>query len=168
MTTQAPPRPLAAAPPARAEPAGAMLATGLAAVVAGGVVAAFADPLDLYRGSWLAAFLVLVVGVAQAAMGLDRTLGAGTTGRAGWLQWGGWNLGSALVVAGTLTARPWLVDVGSIALVAALVLALAGHRAGRPSGRSRPRGWRTGYPILLLILTVCIPIGIVLSHLRHS
>ena len=52
---------------------GTMLtATGICSVALGGLVAAVAQPLDLAHGSWLAAYLVLVGGVAQGAMGQAR------------------------------------------------------------------------------------------------
>lgn len=137
-----------------------MLALGGVGVVAGGLVAAVTSPLDWTKGSWAAAYLVLVVGVAQYVMGRMRPAGP-RPDRVGWGQLAGWNLGSALVIGGTLAATPLLVDLGSVLLVVALVLALL---AAAP-GRSGLVGH--AYRAMLLVLAVSIPVGIVLSHLRN-
>ena len=49
-----------------------LTATGIGSVVLGGLVAAVTEPLDLTHGSWVAAYLVLVGGVGQGAMGRAR------------------------------------------------------------------------------------------------
>ncbi len=46
-----------------------MVVLGALFIVLGGLVAAVTGPLDLVQGSWLAAYLVLVCGVAQFAIG---------------------------------------------------------------------------------------------------
>lgn len=154
----------------RVDPATALTAVGGCCVVLGGLVAAVSGPLDLARGSWLAAYLVLVGGVAQYAMGQARVRygeGVRQPGR-GWIQLGGWNLGGVAVIAGTFTAEPLMVDAGSALMVATLVIAL---RATRPAARSVGRPsflWFWGYRTLLLVLAVSIPVGMLLSHLRHS
>ena len=47
-------------------------AVALLCVVAGGLVAAVTGPLRLEHGSWAAAYLVLVGGVAQGALGIAQ------------------------------------------------------------------------------------------------
>ncbi|WP_101600536.1 hypothetical protein [Brevibacterium sp. Mu109] len=135
----------------------------------GGLVAAVTEPLDLAHGSWIAAYLVLVGGVAQCAMGYARTRRPCLTGWWGWGQVGAWNLGNVLVIAGTLASEPPVVDVGSALLVAALVIAL---QATRPATGRTATGSVTWiewvHRILLLILAVSILVGILLSYLRHS
>lgn len=151
--------------------AAALTLTGTCCVVLGGVIAAVTGPLDLEHGSWLAAYLVLVGGVTQYAMGEARARQPGRTQRVAWgrAQFGGWNLGSALVIAGTLVGDARLVDVGSVLLVA--VLALAGHASRRAAHTTGPRAKMTlfdgAYRALLIVLAVSIPVGMVLSHLRH-
>ncbi|WP_083657640.1 hypothetical protein [Dietzia timorensis] len=147
-------------------PAVAMSTLGWAGIVAGGLVAAVTDPLDVYRGSWVAAYLVLVVGVAQVVMGWARRgSGAGGAGT-GWAQCAGWNLGSAGVIAGTLTKASLLVYVSSAALVVALIIAALGTRiAGKASGGGL---WLLAYRAMLVILAVSIPVGMALSYLRHT
>lgn len=156
-------------------PAAALTAIGICCVVLGGLVAAVTEPLDLAHGSWVAAYLVLVAGVAQCAMGQARARHTGLKPSLlwGWAQVGAWNLGNALVIGGTLASEPPVVDFGSVVLVAALAIAL---RVTRPvtAVAARPAaGWVSSwvewvYWVLLLVLAVSIPVGIVLSHLRHS
>lgn len=143
-------------------PGPVMTALGCVAVVLGGLVAAVTGPLDWAKGSWAAAYLVLVVGVAQYVMGRMRPAGR-RPDRGGWGQLAGWNLGSLLVIGGTLAATPLLVALGSVLLVVALVLALWADL--RVPGRA-PAWWTWAYRALLLVLLVSIPVGIVLSHLR--
>ncbi|WEV78592.1 hypothetical protein O9K63_02000 [Janibacter cremeus] len=144
-------------------PGPVMIALGCVAVVLGGLVAAFTGPLDWAKGSWAAAYLVLVVGAAQYVMGRMRPAGR-RPDRTGWAQLAGWDLGSLLVIGGTLVATPVLVDLGSALLVAALALALlADLRAPERAG-----AWGTwAYRAMLLVLLASIPVGIVLSHLRN-
>ena len=137
----------------------ALTALGALGVVAGGLVAAVTGPMDWTKGSWAAAYLVLVVGVAQYVMGRFRAVDDGDD-RAGWVQLAGWNLGSALVIGGTLVTTPLLVDGGSVLLVVALVLALRARVARVPPAAA------LAYRALLLVLAISIPVGMVLSHLR--
>lgn len=144
------------------DPAAVLTAVGVCCVVVGGLIAAVTGPFDLSQGSWLAAYLVLVGGVAQCAMGQARMWQPEVTQarRWGWIQIGSWNLGNIAVVVGTLTGVPSVVDLGSMVLVVALVIAL--HATRIASGTAY---WI--YRALLLVLAVSIPVGIVLSHLRH-
>ena len=148
-------------------PARVLVVAGACCVVLGGVVAAVTGPLELDKGSWLAAYLVLVCGVAQYAIGqawarpaeqLDpRVLG--------WTQVASWNLGNAAVIGGTLTDIPLLVDIGALLLVIGLGIALrpVHSTAGQDSmSRLASRAYRG----LLLLLLVSIPVGVGLAHLR--
>lgn len=139
-----------------------MVAVGCVAVVLGGLVAAVTGPLGWAKGSWAAAYLVLVVGVTQYVMGRMRPAGR-RPDRGGWGQLAGWNLGSLLVIGGTLVATPVLVTLGSVLLAVALVLALwADLRAPEDA-----RTWVTwGYGAMLVVLLVSIPVGTILSYLR--
>jgi len=84
-------------------------------------------------------------------------------------QVGCWNLGSALVIAGTLAGEPPLVDLGSALLIVALIIALRAAPFGaRTTAARMPRLPELAYRVLLLVLAVSIPVGIVLSYLRHS
>lgn len=156
-------------------PGDVLTATGICCVVLGGLVAAATGPLDLARGSWLAAYLVLVGGVAQWAMGRARTRSSDVTQsrRWGWTQLCCWNLGNAAVIGGTLAGEPLLVDTGSVLLVVALAIALhtarpAAGAPARPVAARVPAVVDWAYRALLLVLAVSIPVGMVLSHLRNS
>lgn len=166
--------------PAALGPAAALTIIGVLWVILGGLVAAVTGPLELVHGSWAAAYLVLVAGVAQTAMGRARTWWPETARSRplGWLQLGCWNAGSALVIGGTLSSAPILVDLGSVLLVVALGLALLATRTDSlaPPADSPERASSTtmsvlvtwGYRAILLVLAVSIPVGILLSHLRHG
>ena len=77
---------------------------GAICVVAGGLVAALSGPTGFEQGSWLAAYLVLVGGVAQIALGGGQAWLARRVPRARSTRieaWS-WNVGAAAVVRGTL------------------------------------------------------------------
>lgn len=150
-------------------PASALVGTGAGAVLLGGLVAAVTDPLDLERGSWLAAYLVLVAGVGQVAFGHRRRLlpSTGSQQRSGWAQWACWNLGGVGVMVGTVSAVRPLVDLGSALVLVSLLLAFQTARAEPPARTRSTRYWSLGYRALLVVLTVSVPIGIILSHVRH-
>lgn len=137
-------------------------AAGVGFIVLGGLVAAVAGPLHFDRGSWLAAYLVLVCGVAQCAISNQRRILRAAPLRPAqrWVLFGSWNIGNALVVAGALASIPVITDAGGLLLVAGLVLAGAGTRhAQRPIAVALLRAF-------YLVLVVSIPVGLVLSHLR--
>jgi hypothetical protein len=148
-----------------------LILLGYACIVAGGLVAAVTGPLQLQYGSWAAAYLVLVGGIAQLALGwVPGEVGRPEIGRRAWIIVTGWNLGNALVIGGTLTALPLGVDVGSLLLVLALILAIIGLVRPRGGAVGSPRGWRVllrvAYLCLLVVLAISIPVGILLTYLR--
>lgn len=148
-------------------PSTVLILIGGCCVVLGGLVAAVTGPLGWVRGSWVAAYLVLVGGVAQYGMGQARAWyhRRYQPERGGWTQIGAWNLGNAAVVTGTLTGSPLLVDLGSALLFFALVIAWWAARGGTGpgAGRMAALGVRA-YRGLLVVLAVSIPIGMVLSR----
>lgn len=135
------------------------------AVVAGGLVAAVTGPLQLAAGSWLAAYLVLVVGVAQLAFGAGRVWlpdRPGDTAGTILTELLGWNIGSLLVMLGVEITQPLVVAVGSLALVVALVLflrAVAHPRADR-------RTWVWVYRLLAVFLAGSVVVGTALAVVR--
>lgn len=149
--------------PARRAPA-VFFGIGSVFVVLGGLVAAVTGPLKLSHGSWLAAYLVLVCGVAQCAFGLAERHLVVTPVRPGAFraQLICWNAGNAAVVAGTLTAVEAVVDVGGALLVIPLVLTVLAVR------NSPHRLLRLGCIAVMGVLAVSIPVGLVLSYLRHG
>lgn len=163
------------APVRTTRPVGAgtwLLVAGSGFILLGGLVAAVTGPLDWRRGSWLAAYMVLVCGVAQYVMGrapswFDRPTGA----RLGWTQLIGWNVGNAVVMGGTLAGLPNLVDVGGVILFVILIDMLRdavrrpASTADGPASRITFWGW-WAYRALLVLLVVSIPVGLVLAHMR--
>lgn len=146
-----------------------MRAVGGVAILTGGIIAAVTGPLSLARGSWLAAYLVLVVGVAQYSMGSARRRGQEVTGaRLGWAQFGLWNAGCLAVMAGTLTSTVVPVWIGSAALLVAVLTAF--HVDRQPDDEAHPRElfWTFSYRLLLVVLAVSIPVGVVLSVVRNG
>jgi hypothetical protein len=150
-----------------------MVVLGALGVVSGGLVAALSDPLSLAKGSWLAAYLVLVCGVGQYVMGLVqarpevRPTGAGH----GWTQVLCWNVGNLGVVVGTLAGVVWMVDLSAVLLLLALGAALAIVSPSRLSDGREPEGRARGerlawwaYRAMLLVLVVSLPVGVVLAH----
>lgn len=144
---------------------GTFLVIGASCVVAGGLVAAATGPLRLEHGSWAAAYLVLVGGVAQIALGTAQRALAPRLPSTPVIvtELAAWNFGSAAVIAGTLVRVPLIVDVGGGLLVVALGLMM---RTVRGSA-SRPRRALWTYRTALAVLLVSIPIGLVLAHLRE-
>ncbi|HET8971396.1 MAG TPA: hypothetical protein VFN19_10075 [Candidatus Nanopelagicales bacterium] len=137
---------------------------GVVSVVAGGLVAAVTGPTGWEHGSWAAAYLVLVTGVAQVGLGVAQAGLAATplSRRRLSVELVGWNVGSALVILGTLLTAPPVVVAGSALLVIALVtfaLTVQGATVG-------PTWVRVAFLLLVLVLLVSIPVGVVLSVLR--
>lgn len=139
---------------------------GGASIVVGGLLAAVTSPLSLEHGSWASAYLVLVTGVALVLAGCAQSVLAPSVGSrivTGELL--GWLLGSLAVIGGTLLGSPPIVDIGGALIVLAAVLFFIAGRGD--TARSRPLIlW--AYRIVLLIIVVSVPIGLVLSALRHG
>jgi len=142
--------------------AGSLFAIGACFVVLGGLVAAITQPMGLEHGSWLAAYLVLVCGVAQCAAGMVRHQlgGRPATPPHALALLLSWNLGNGAVVTGTLVGEPFVVDAGGALLLAALLV------AGRDV-RYSPRPVAVlAYRLLSAVLLISIPVGLALAHLR--
>lgn len=136
---------------------------GTASIILGGLVAAVTSPLGWSKGSWAAAYLVLVGGVVQVLFAWAHSHLA-RPGAAGgfWLAFACWNAGNAAVVGGTLAHAPIVVGIASALLVVALVQQLWQVRgaAGSPT-------WRLAvYRAVMIVLLVSIPVGVFLSAVR--
>lgn len=139
---------------------------GVIAIVVGGMLSAVTGPLDLEKGSWAAAYLVLVAGVAQYVMGIAAKHGR-RTGSASldWWWFALWNLGHVGVIGGTVAGLTVVVFAGSGVLVLALALAfLRSLRLQHPVHRML----LIGYRVLLVLLAISIPVGMVISALRNT
>lgn len=139
---------------------------GAICIVSGGLVAAATGPAGFEHGSWLAAYLVLVGGVAQIALGggqawlADRVPRARTTRTEAW----SWNLGAVLVVLGTLSSLPTLTSIGGLLSAVALGLFAGGVRRVRTGQRRLRLLYRSIAALILLSTTV----GVVLAWIRHG
>lgn len=142
-----------------------MLAAGGVSIVAGGLVAAVAGPTDWDHGSWVAAFLVLVAGVAQIGVGAAQAQLAPVAPTVGFAAVACvlWNAGCMTIVTGTLLSNQVAVSIGSTLLAAALAMSTF---ALRGSG-IQPRQFLLPYRVLLLVLLTSTPIGIALAWTRH-
>lgn len=142
-----------------------MFVAGGVSVVVGGLVAAVTEPMKWTEGSWVAAFLVLVAGVAQlgVAAGQAHLSGAAPSAPFVAAQCGMWNLGCAAVITGTLLASPPIVSAASAPLLVALVMSMITTRR-RPTLHPVAA---SAYRLLLLVVLVSIPIGVALSFARH-
>jgi MFS family permease len=133
------------------------------AIVSAGVLAAAIAHAPTQPWVWLVAYLVLVVGVAQALLGATQA----------WLtepapsrplraiEFALFNIGNVGVMAGTLCASWPTVLAGTLLFAASLALFLYSTRRAR-------RGWPLHvYRLLLTSLIVGATIGLVLSAARH-
>ena len=115
---------------------------------------------------WASAYLVLVVGVAQVALGIGLGLLAGASLGRRELAWvfALFNLGNAAVLAGTLLdgvlgGSVWIVDAGGALLAAAMALLLY-------LVRGAARGWLLGaFVAVVAVILVSMPVGLVLARL---
>lgn len=158
-----------------------MVMIGAVCIVAGGLIAAITSPLELVHGSWLAAYLVLVCGVAQFAMGIvELGHAAGSAGEIprsrGWTQVVTLNIGNAGVIVGTLMRDPLIVDAAIVLLLVAFIIALLGSTGSATQSLGALAGLRHNggatqfltwlYRVFLVLLVISLPVGAVLAHLR--
>jgi hypothetical protein len=135
---------------------------GTICVISGGLVAAVTAPIHSEGGAWAAAYLVLVGGVAQIALGTGQVLLAAQAPAVAFarVQVAAWTLGGAAVIGGTLSRTLVVADLGSALLLVTLVMSL---RAVRHAHTGRAIWW---YRALVLILVVSMPTGLLLARLR--
>lgn len=147
-------------------PALPFIALGTISIVAGGLVAAVTAISPTRHATWAAAYLVLVVGVAQLGIGIGQALLAPKTpsSRLITVELLTWDIGNAGVIAGTLMNRVSLVDLGGGLLAISLVLFLLGARGH--TGRRRLPLYL--YRLLIAIVLLSIPIGLFISRNAHG
>lgn len=137
---------------------------GAAAMVAGGFVAAVAGAVTWGHGAWTAAFVVLVVGMAQVVLGLAQSALAPQLLERGRViaQFALWNIGCAAVIGGTQTDSTAVVASGSVLFLAALVI--SGLTVRYHSALvGAPRVLLGVYRVLLVVLSLSVAVGIILS-----
>ncbi|MBX3052527.1 MAG: hypothetical protein KF753_13685 [Caldilineaceae bacterium] len=139
------------------------VAIGSIAIIAAGIAAAATAGMPSYLASWAVAYLVLVVGVAQIALGLGQALLTPEmpSGRLVVGELVLFNLGSAAVLAGSLFSMPLFTAIGSALML--IVLAVL-FWATRGSTRG---GWlRYAYWLLIALLFVSVFIGLLIARGR--
>jgi hypothetical protein len=139
---------------------------GAASILAGGITAAVTRPTGFALGSWVAAYLVLVAGVAQVALGVGQArLARDAPGRAEVVvELIAWNASVVATIVGTLIGAPVVTTLGGVALVVALVRFLTGVRTSiAPSNASLVL-----YRVVLTVVAISTPVGIALSWIRHG
>lgn len=132
------------------------------AVVAGGALAAALAHAPTRLVMWLVAYLVLVVGVAQAALAAGQLWLAPMPPSRGLVlgQWLLFNAANGLVAGGTLLAQRAWVNAGTLLLVVALALFLRGVRGAT-------KGWPIRiYRALVWLLGCSALVGVGLTWLR--
>jgi hypothetical protein len=145
-------------PPSRWVP---FVAIGSACIVAGGLVAAITATSPSEHGAWAAAYLVLVAGVAQVALGLGQAwiATAPPSPDVTLVELVAFNAGNVGVMAGTLLGATWLVDLGGIVLAASLGVFLWATRRGTGGPVA------VAYRALAAFVLVSIPVGLVLVRI---
>ena len=142
------------------------MALASVSIVAGGLVAAVTGPTDFDKGSWLAAYLVLVAGVALVVLGVGQAVFARQPPAPPVIAYelGLWLLSAAAVIVGTLAGAVMITIIGGLLLLGVLVLFVASVRD--PSGIGGRLVWL--YRAMIAILVVSIPVGLVLAWQRRA
>lgn len=137
-------------------------AAATAMIIAGGFVAAINGAQPFAHGSWLAAYLVLVGGVAQLLLGLGWLALPNATAsvRLRRAQFGLWNAGTLAVAGGVLGDLPGLLFAGSAVFAGALVCFALNSGYSGGVGRGRVLTYR----ILICLLFVSVVVGGVLAQ----
>ncbi len=152
--------------PDRWSPTLPFAAFGAACILLGGLLSAAIAPMPTEHGSWAVAYLVLVGGVAQVALGAGQALLAPTvpSPRVIRSEMTGWNTGNAAVLVGTLLGFTWLADIGGALLFTSLALVTRQMR-----GAARRPAWPLYlYRGLVVLVLVGIPVGLVLAEFRSA
>jgi hypothetical protein len=141
-------------------------AVGSVSTVLGGLTAAVSRPTGFELGPWLAAFLVLVGGFAQIALGIGQAwLADAPPSRASLrVEVISWNVGTAAIIAGTLVAAPAVTTLGAVVFALALWLFLRSVPMSGPS----PRRAYVLYRGLVGVVLLSTPVGIALAWIRHG
>jgi hypothetical protein len=141
------------------------IVVGFVSITTGGVIAAVTRPTGFELGPWLAAFLVLVGGVAQIALGVGQAWMADQPpgSAAVTAEVASWNLGLVATIVGSLASAPLVTAVGAAAIVVALALFLRGVG----NGATNVRWPRLVYRGVIAVVLISTPIGLALAWVRH-
>jgi hypothetical protein len=139
------------------------VALGVAAVIAGGLVAAAAAHHPSEQPVWASAYLVLIVGVAQIVFGGGQAWLSERLPSPGWIagEWIVFNLGNAGVITGTVLESFRMVLAGTVLFALGIAAFLLGTR-GPMRG-----GWLPAYRTLLGLVFLSSLAGLALSLRAH-
>ena len=134
---------------------------GSAAIIVAGLIAAAIARNPARPMVWMVAYLVLVVGVVQYALGVGQAaLSKTAPGSATvWGQWLLLNMGHAGVIAGTLAGSFRLLVAGTILYDVAVAWLGLTVRGNQPGMRL------IGYRVLIVVMLASSAAGLVLSTL---
>lgn len=141
------------------------LITALVALLAGGLIAGAVAHAPTRPMVWMVAYLVLVVGLAQAVLGAGQAWLPVHVPASRW-RWGEWwlfNLGNAGVIIGRLCESTTSVAIGTALFVIALVLFVLGVRR-------EGRGWLLNTFRAVLVITAlgaCTGLALTVAGLAH-
>lgn len=135
---------------------------GTLSLLVGGLLSAVSAAAPSYTAAWAVAYLVLVGGVVQLALGIGQARLAPTAPSAAVIaaQAVAFNAANAAVLAGTAIGMAWLVDAGAAVLVTALALFVWGVRGATAGNRWLLYGFR----LVVVIVLVSAPIGLIIAH----
>jgi len=150
--------------PSRIRPAIPFAVIAIVSIVLGGAVSAASAPTANYTASWAVAYLVLVAGVAQLALGVAQALltPEAPSSRMITAEVVIFNLANVAVLLGTLADQTVVVDLGGVLMIVALVLFLVTVRGARTTNRWLLYGFR----FVVAVLVVTTPIGLIISAIR--
>ncbi len=137
------------------------VALGTSALVFAGLFSAATARSASYHSAWLVAYLVLIVGLAQLALGIGQWWLASKPFRIATVivELLFFNLGNAGVIVGTLLAAPVWVDVGSLWIVIALAFFVWQVWSPRRRGLALWAYW-----VLVVLLFVSVIVGLVFAN----
>lgn len=136
---------------------------GAIAIIVGGFLSAVLAPVASYHGNWAVAYIVLVAGVAQIALGVGQATVLSGQIRSGAVitQLLLWNLGATATVIATVLDLSVLLYAAACAQIIVIISFLYLTRNGR-KGRIL-----LIVRVLSVILLISIPTGVVLQALTH-
>ena len=142
------------------------IAIGAVSIVAGGFVAALTRPLGIEAGPWVAAYLVLVNGVAQTGLAAGQAALARRTPRARvvLVEVVTWNASTTAIIVGTLIGWPLLTTAGALSLL----LAVGCLIRDVPVAPAKRRFLAAAHWALAALIALSIPIGVLLAWARHG
>lgn len=142
------------------------LIAGAAYTIGGGLLAAATAYVTTQKTAWATAYIVLIGGVVQIALGAALAhLAPRAAATTDWIILALFNLGNAGVLAGQLGGVVLLTDLGTLSLAVSLALALVATWRGSDAGGPTHPGWLWGFRVLLAFLAVSMVTGVVLAHL---